>query len=145
MNIMKVMISFTALSIILMNTSCNEDKKVLTIRIGMTLQDVEYLLDKAGAQQVFLSIMPRTTSSGESMHVKCFAIHNKPFIIINYLLENNMYIVKHLSLFYRYQHKFDPRNRWIDVSEIDLQNIDINTSTTLKQCERWTVKLKNVD
>jgi hypothetical protein len=92
----------------------------------MELEAAEKILENFGARKASLQIAPVKSSTGEFMEFESYALPKKPYIIINYQREKGKNIIRELNLYYEYNHKAHPDNKWLRVKEIDLRNITLN-------------------
>lgn len=93
------------------------------LRVGMEFKEAEKILQNWGAQPVVLQIEPKKSSEGKYLQLDCYGLDRKPAIVINHEPVNGNNIIRGLSLNYTYENKGDPKNRWLDVEEIDLKRI----------------------
>lgn len=107
--------------------STAEEVRKTVIKEGMEFEKAKKILQNFGAREVFLQIKPVKSTTGEYMEVKCYALPKKPYIIINYQREKGKNIIRDLTLYYEYQYKGHPDNKWLHVKEIDLRNIRLNS------------------
>ena len=95
-----------------------EEKQNSIIKLGMEFEEAEKILKEFKAIEAYLSI---TSPSDSTIITKSYSIPNiKPYIIINY---SDQHIIEGLTLYYEYQHKGHPDNKWLNVDEIDFKNI----------------------
>lgn len=93
------------------------------LRVGMEFAEAEKILQKWGAQPVVLQIEPGKSSEGKYLQLDCYGLDRKPAIVINHEPVNGNNIIRRLNLYYTYENKGDPNNRWLDVEEINLNSI----------------------
>ena len=99
----------------------NAEENDSLIKIGMNFLKIEKNWKKLNAQETDLSIT-YPEGYGQTNDLKVYIIPDiEPFIIIEYLIEDNS--ITGLSLYYEYQHKMDPNNKWLNVEEIDLKKL----------------------
>lgn len=118
---MKYFLPILILSLLTIPTFAQE-KQTSIIKVGMEFEEAEKILKDFGAKEVDLQVMPAKSSTGEFMELVSYVLRDNPHIIINYEQENGKDIIRELSLYYLYEHKADPNNKYLNVTEIDLDN-----------------------
>jgi hypothetical protein len=119
--IISILILVFSASALYSHAAKNEDS---IIKIGMDFEMAEELLKAFKAKHTVLQIKPKQLENGEYLRVESYGMGDNPYIIINFEIVNDKKIIRALDLYYIYGNKSDPGNRWINVEEINLKDIN---------------------
>ncbi len=113
--------------VIVYGCGCNNEnieKPNGIIKIGMKSKEAKKLLMAYNATEALLSI---AVPVGSKDRYKSYALSNKPYVVVVYGEKNGREVVRELSLYYEVEHIGHPDNKWLNVEEIDLRNISLDS------------------
>ena len=87
-------------------------------------KEAKKLLMAYNATEALLSI---AVPVGSKDRYKSYALSNKPYVVVVYGEKNGREVVRELSLYYEVEHIGHPDNKWLNVEEIDLRNISLDS------------------
>ena len=107
-------------------TPLNAEEGKSIIKIGMEFQEAEKILRNFGAQETALSVGYFGDSEPTTEFKSYIIPDKKPIINIIYEKDNNLIVA--ISLYYEYEYKGHPDNKWLNVEEMDL-NVFLQNET----------------